>query len=302
MNSQLLSIFFNVISPVFALVAIGWFAGPRLGLEARTISRAAYFLFVPAFIFSTLSSAIIEADLAARMITYITVVHIVVAFAGFLIAWLLGKSAPMIGAYTLIAVFGNVGNFGFPIIEFHLGPDAVALAAIYFIAIVIVSFVIGVIAATWHQGGSGRAILEVFKTPALLAAVPAIIVNWFDLEIPIMAGRLIGLLGQAMVPTMLLALGVQLASTKSLTIDSDTLIASGIRLLISPALAFLLVGYFGLDGLVRDAGIMQAAMPAAVLTSIIAIEYDLLPDFVTRSVLFSTLASVLTLTLILTIL
>ena len=46
---------------------------------------------------------------------------------------------------------------------------------------------------------------------------------------------------------------------------------------------------------------MQAAMPAAVLTSIIALEYDLLPDFVTRTVLFSTLASVVTLTLILAV-
>jgi hypothetical protein len=40
-------------------------------------------------------------------------------------------------------------------------------------------------------------------------------------------------------------------------------------------------------------------MPAAVLASIIALENDLLPEFVTTTVLFSTLASIVTLTLVL---
>ena len=50
----------------------------------------------------------------------------------------------------------------------------------------------------------------------------------------------------------------------------------------------------------RSTGILQAAMPSAVLTSIIAIEYKLIPEFVTTTVLFSTLYSILTLTVFLT--
>ncbi|MEM9775867.1 MAG: AEC family transporter [Chloroflexota bacterium] len=299
MNSQLLSIFVNVITPVFALVAIGWIAGPRLELQARSLSRAAYYLFIPAFVFSTLSNATIEAELAIRMIGYATIVHVVVAIVGFAVAKFLGKSPKMVGAYTLLAVFGNVGNFGFPIIQFHFGESALEAATVYFLAIMVISFVIGVLAANLHKGGRVTAILEVFKTPALLAAVPAIAVNWIDLPIPIMVDRIMSLLGQAMVPVMLVALGVQLAGTKSLRLETDTVITSVIRLIVSPALAILLVGFFGLSGIERGAGIMQAAMPAAVLTSIIALEYDLLPDFVTRTVLFSTLASVVTLTLLL---
>jgi hypothetical protein len=45
--------------------------------------------------------------------------------------------------------------------------------------------------------------------------------------------------------------------------------------------------------------VFQAAMPTAVLASIIALEHNLLPDFVTTAVLFSTVASVVTLTLLL---
>ena len=43
-------------------------------------------------------------------------------------------------------------------------------------------------------------------------------------------------------------------------------------------------------------------MPSAVFAVLIALEYDLLPDFVTTTVLFSTLASAVTLTVVLTLL
>ena len=66
-------------------------------------------------------------------------------------------------------------------------------------------------------------------------------------------------------------------------------------------MAVILVPLFGLKGIERDAGILQAAMPSAVLASIIAMEYKLIPEFVTTTVLFSTLFSILTLTVILTL-
>jgi predicted permease len=100
---------------------------------------------------------------------------------------------------------------------------------------------------------------------------------------------------------MLVALGVQLASERALTINQDTLTATAVRLIGGPILALTLVIPFGLTGIERGAGIFQASMPTAVLASIIAIEHDLLPEFVTTTVLFSTLVSTITLTILLAI-
>ena len=47
MLAELLSVFLDVVAPVFAIVAIGYLVGPRLGLDAKTLSRAAYYVFVP---------------------------------------------------------------------------------------------------------------------------------------------------------------------------------------------------------------------------------------------------------------
>ncbi|MCA9962873.1 MAG: AEC family transporter [Anaerolineales bacterium] len=299
---QLGEIFLNVITPVFALVLIGYIAAPRLGLEARTLSRFAYYILVPAFVFNVMSSATIEAELATQMLVYILLVHLACALLGYGVARLLRRPPAMVGAYVLVAVFGNVGNFGLPLIEFRLGEAALIPATVYFLAIIIVAFVIGVAAANLQKGGSLGAILAVFKTPALLALPPALLVNWLNLTPPLLLTRITGLLGGAMVPTMLVALGVQLAATQALTIDRDVVVASSLRLLGGAALALLIVVPFGLTGLERGAGVLQSAMPTAVLASIIALEYDLLPDFVTTAVLFSTLASVITLTLLMAVL
>jgi hypothetical protein len=65
--------------------------------------------------------------------------------------------------------------------------------------------------------------------------------------------------------------------------------------------ALLLAVPFGLTGIERGAGVLQASMPVAILASFIALQHDLIPEFVTTTVLFSTLASVVTLTVMLAI-
>ncbi len=155
--------------------------------------------------------------------------------------------------------------------------------------------------ASWARSGGLTAIFSVFKTPALIALIPALVFNIFDIEVPIFLSRICGLLGQAMIPVMLITLGVQMGEITNININFNVFAASTVRLIGGPLLALLLVPYFGLEGLERSTGILQAAMPAAVLVSIIAMEYKLLPEFVTTTVLFSTLYSILTLTVILTI-
>ncbi|HRQ38124.1 MAG TPA: AEC family transporter [Chloroflexota bacterium] len=301
MVQQLAQIFFSVIAPVFGLVLIGFVAGPRLQLDARTLSRVAYFLFVPAYVFHVVSTAVLDVSLLTRMIAYTTAVHMAIAVAAYLMARGLRRPRVMVGAYIIIAVFGNVGNFGLPLIEFRLGPDAVLYATFYFLIIVVLAFIISVTAAGWAKGGGRGAALGVFKTPALLALFPALLFNGLDITPPLFLSRIVGLLAAAMVPTMLLTLGVQLAGASQIRFNRDVVLASGLRLIGAAALAYLLAGLFGLTGLVRAAGVLQASMPTAVLAAIIALEHDLLPDFVTTAVLFTTLASVITLPFIMLI-
>jgi malate permease and related proteins len=302
MVAQLLTIFLNVLGPVFLLVLLGYLVGPRLQFDTRTLSRFAYFVLTPAFVFNILSRTRIEAGLATRMIGFISLVYIGSIVLALVVARLSRRSLKMTAAYVMIAAFGNVGNFGLPIVQFASGPESLGAATIYFLANLVLAFVVCVAAANVSRGFNIAMAGQVFRTPALIALVPALLVNWSQIEMPLVVMRPVELLAGALIPTMLVVLGAQLANAGIPRLSFDMLMASGIRLISGPLLAFGLIGWFGLSGIEREVGILQASMPAAVLVSIIAAENDLLPEFVTTTVLFSNLASIVSLAIVIALL
>jgi hypothetical protein len=299
MATELLSIFLDVVAPVFAIVAVGYLVGPRLGLDAKTLSRAAYYVFVPAFTFDVISRSRVPLASAGRMAAYAIVTHLAFGAVAFVLARLFRRSREVTAAYVMLSVFGNVGNFGLALVTFRLGDAALAPATIYFVVILLTSFVVCVGVAAWTRGGGLSAVSSVFRTPALIVAVPAALVSAAEAELPLVVSRTVGLLGGAMIPVMLFVLGVQLAHTRVLRPTVDVGVVSVLRLVGAPALAFLLAAPFGLGGLERATGILQAGMPPAVLVAIIATEYDVAPGFVTAAVLISTVLSLPTLTVLL---
>jgi malate permease and related proteins len=302
MFTQLLGIFLNVLGPVFLLVLLGYLVGPRLHFDTRTLSRFAYFVLTPAFVFTILSRTRIEPGLATRMIGFISVVYLGSIVIAFVIARLTRRSLQMTAAYIMIAAFGNVGNFGLPIVQFASGEESLGAATVYFLANLVLAFIVCVSAANVSRGINLAVVGRVFRTPALIALAPALLVNWSGVEMPPVVMRPLDLLAGALIPTMLIVLGSQLADAGVPKFSFDMLMSSGIRLISGPVLAFGLVGFFGLSGLERDVGILQASMPTAVLVSIIAVENDLLPEFVTTTVLFSNVASIISLAIVIALL
>ncbi len=300
--SEFITVFLNVIMPVFGIVILGYLLGGRLNLQAQTLNRVAYYVFVPAFIFHAISASNIPFSNTVKMVVFILASHLLVSLVAGCIGLMMRRSREMIAAFVMIAVFGNVGNFGLAVIRFRLGDAAVAPATIYFVVIVITAFVVCVSAAGWARGGKSGALRGLLKTPAIWAALPALIVAHGAIAVPLMLSRMIGLLAEAMIPVMLFALGLQLLEQKRLSLSIDVVVASSARLLLSPALACLLAIPFSLGHLDYAAGILQAGMPTAILVAIIAKEYDIVPEFVTSVVVISTLASLITLTGIMVIL
>ena len=296
--AELFVVFFNVILPVFGIVLLGAFLGKRLELEAKTLTRVAYYVFVPAFIFRSISMAEVPLTSVSRMLIFIILSHLLAVVAAAVLGRVLGKSKQMIAAFIMIAAFGNVGNFGLAIIQFRLGDIALPAATIYFVAINTVAFIVCLSAAGWAHGGSRGAIWKVVKTPAVWATVPAIVVSSGGIDVPLLLDRMIGLLAGAMIPVMLFALGLQLQEQGKIHLTKDVFIASTIRLILVPALALLVALPFGLPQIESSAGVLQAAMPVAILVSIIAKENDIVPEFVTSVVVVSTLFSIVTLSVL----
>lgn len=296
---ELASILLNTLTPVFLLVAVGWVVGSRLGLDAQTAARLAYYVLGPAFVFDLLAKADLDAGVVVRMVVVTSLSAVVVGALGWAVARVLGGGRTVAGAFALVGVYANVGNFGLPIVLFELGEEALPLAGIVLVVVNLLGFLVGVTVAHLDDVHPLRAFGRAARSPLVVAVVPALAVNLLGVEVPLPLARPIGLLAQGMIPVLLLTLGLQLAKMGRPRIDRDVVAASAVRLLGGPAVTAALVAVVGLPDRAAGVAIVQGAMPAAVFTALIAIEHDLEPDLVTTVVLVSTLASAVTLTLVL---
>jgi predicted permease len=74
--------------------------------------------------------------------------------------------------------------------------------------------------------------------------------------------------------------------------------AVGVSLILMPLAAIGWAHVVGLQGPAFQAGVLQSSMPTAVMATILALEFDAQPQFVTSVVCVATLLSPLTVTLL----
>lgn len=101
-----------------------------------------------------------------------------------------------------------------------------------------------------------------------------------------------------MIPVMLFSLGLQLLEQRQVKFSRDVITTSSLRLIVTPAIACLVAIPFALGHLKYASGVLQSAIPTAIVAAIIAKEHKIVPHFVTTVVLFTILASLVTLTLL----
>ena len=144
------------------------------------------------------------------------------------------------------------------------------------------------------------------RMPPLYAVLTALVVRFGGMRPALMGDGVLGdlfrgvaLVGDATVPILLVILGLQLAEIEGIDQRRLVALATGLRLVLSVPIALLLAGSLGLDELSTKLAVILASMPTAVNMTIFAIEFDVRPRFVSSVVTTSTVASVITLTVLL---
>jgi predicted permease len=202
-------------------------------------------------------------------------------------------------AVLLAVIFMNAGNFGLSLNHFALGEEALAFSGIFFAVQVILVNSVGVLVASSGTRPLREAAVGLLKVPGLYALVLALIVRFSALEPPVAITRSVDLLAQAAIPVMILLMGVQLSQTRWGGVSPPIALVTGMRLILSPLLAFLIASLLGLQGAARQATVLEAATPTAVIAIVLGTEFDLEPGFITGAVFVTTILSPLTITPIL---
>ena len=94
-------------------------------------------------------------------------------------------------------------------------------------------------------------------------------------------------------------LGMQLAATGRPTITSELSVAVVAKLAVAPIAAALISEWIGLTGDAAAVVVVQSAMPPAVFVALLALEHDFEVDRISSAVVMTTMASVVTLPVVL---
>ncbi|MDF2683612.1 MAG: family transporter [Brevibacillus sp.] len=295
-------IFLQVILPVLLIFFSGYILQRIFKLDLKPISTLAIYVLTTALVFRTFYKTALDLQLF-----YIVVISMLLLGALILLTLLSAKlfkyDKQQESAMMLSTAFMNSGNYGTPIILFAFGDAGFTYAVQIMVFHSIIMGVFGVYFASRGKGGVGTAIKAVLKQPSNYAVVVAILFQQFQIAIPESYYQAIDLVAQAAIPVIMLILGMQLANVSSSTFEWQELsVASVIRLVASPLLAYVICLFFPIDPLLQNVLVILAAMPSAATTAIYAIQFNMRPQFVSSSVLVTTVISVGTLTFLLNVL
>lgn len=291
-----LELFAANILPIFLAAAGGYWSHKRLDVPPRPLARLIFYLLSPALVFRLLAESPLDGVAMAQIAALALSVWLGVA----LLAWLVGRALglPRVGvaALVLMATFPNAGNYGLSLSHFALGEAGLAAASVYFITSSVLIYSAGVCIASLGHAPWPRALARTARVPTVWAALLGLLWARTGATLPIPLARVVNLFADATIPMLLILLGVQVAQAQAQRPNRTVLIAMALRLVAAPALAWLLHPWFGLHGVLRNAALLESAMPTAVTTTMLATEFDTQPTEVSQAVLWSTLLSPLTLT------
>jgi hypothetical protein len=289
----------NNIVPVFIAIGLGYTLERKLGIEIKSISRTIFYALSPCLIFSSLVDSAVSGGEFWDIASFELLVTVGVALTAWGVARALRLDRTMESAFLLATIFVNAGNYGLSVNQLAFGDEALARAIIYFVVSSLLMNTIGVYLASRGKARAFDALLNVFKVPVVYAVLLAAFVKLINLDVmgsPVF--KTVEMVGQGAIPLMILLLGMQLAKTPLAQGMRTTGLAALIRLVVAPIIAWPLAHLLGLTGPTLQACIVEASMPTAVTTAVLAIEFDARPEFVTSVIFLSTLASPITLTLI----
>ncbi|GGM16929.1 hypothetical protein GCM10011534_43650 [Pseudooceanicola nanhaiensis] len=295
---------FFTIWPLFALICLGFLLARRGFPDAGfwpAAERINYFILFPALLVSSLADAPLR-DPEILRLGGAAIVTILVASALLALARRArGTPAARFGPALQGLIRFNT-YLGLAITTSLAGSTGVERAAVYLAVAVPLVNVLSIMALTGGNAGIGGLVRTVLRNPLILACLAGMALALSGIGLPWGTGRFLSLVGQGSLPLGLLCVGAAL-QPRALRQDIVTLAGNGaLRLLAMPVLAAGVALLFGLEGPAALVLVVFSAMPTAptayVLTRQLGGDGTLMAGLVT----FQTLAAVLTIPVVLTLL
>lgn len=306
--SLLPSIFMQVCLPLVVVVGVGVLMDRRFKLNLESLVKLNLYVMVPAFIFARLLDTPMAGHEAGRIMATAFTTLMLCGVVSFFVGRALHLNGAAQKAHSLASMLGNCGNFGLPLVTLAFGKEAAAVQVYVLVTMNVSTFTVGLFLANADAAGGWRshakAVTATLRQPAIYAVTAAVICKNFDIPVQSVTflWEPIKMIADALIGFALLTLGVQLSQTQPAPLRAPLISALAIRLLMGPVIAYGLTELMHFPKAIAAVIILTAGSPTAVNSALLAHEFGGDRSFATASVYYSTLLSMLTVTLNLAVL
>jgi hypothetical protein len=294
-------ILINNIAPIFFIIGLGYVLEKTFELDIYSFSKVNFYVFVPALVLVKVYQTEIQLDLM-RAIGYAFVFLAAMTLLAVLIAKIRGYEMSKESAFKNSVMFYNSGNFGIPLITLVFAGTEYAAYAVSIQIMVLMVQNLTTNSIGFYNAGRGQmnvknTIIATAKMPSLSAVIIALSLKLIPFNMAdFFLWPAFEYMHDGLISVALLTLGIQLSLAKLELKNMDVYLASFSRLIGGPLVAFILIHLLGIGGVMARVLFISSAVPSAVNTALIAVEFNNEPDFASQVVLTTTLLSAVTLT------
>lgn len=193
---------------------------------------------------------------------------------------------------AFMTTFANNGFMGLPIVGALFGADAVLYATVFNLPFNFLVFSIGIILVS-DDAKVKHINPKMFVNPCLVASIVAIALYLTSASFPPIVMDCLDLFGGATVPLAMIITGASLAkeTPKDIFLSPALYAISAIKLVVVPAIAYLLLSAVFDNPTLVQVGTVLMAMPVAANATMLCVQYGGDDRFASRGIFLSTLLS-----------
>jgi predicted permease len=274
----------QVIVPVFFIVAVGFFYGRRAHPDLSSFNRIVLDVLAPVLVYTALAAK----DFRLQDHTALLIGGALLILGSGVLGWALARATgTQPRSLVPVVMFNNCGNMGLPLALLAFGPEHFGAAVALFSISNLIHFSLGARITSAHA--STR---DLLLSPLMIATALGFTSAASGLRPPDMLFTGMKIMGDAMLPLMLFALGVRLTALHRKDVPLG-LLGAFARPMIGLAVALVLSWALGLEGAARGQLILFGVLPPAVMQFLLAERYRQEPERVAAMILLGNALAVI---------
>ncbi|WP_341301291.1 AEC family transporter [Lysinibacillus sp. FSL H8-0500] len=294
-------IFFQIVAPILVLLVLGAILQKKFRFNLKALSQLITYCFMPAAVFINLYETSVELSVLGEVALFIVLFMGSQMLLSHLLAKGLGLAKTEAAVFKNSVVLINSGNYGIPVAQmiFAMQPIGVAIQVILVIFQNMTTYTYGLYNLISSTKSGLSIIKDFFKMPIIHALIIGVAMNYWNIGIPQFIRIPIDHVADGFIAVALITLGAQLSQLEIKSMFNKTVFISCFtRLIIGPTIALAVIFLLGLDGVVAQSLLIASAFPTSRNSSSLALEYDVESAIAAQTVLFSTIVSCITVTVI----